>query len=175
MKMLETKRLIIQAPIQADLPHYVELHMHPDVRKLMYTRAKDIEQIQDWLSASIEHQKKHGFCVGTVFDKAAGNFIGRAGLARIEEGHADIDGIAIDCYLLPAYWRNHYALEILKACFTWGFNQLALDKIVATVYSINLPAQKLAENAGMKFIGNHMYDEEEFMWYEIIKGCKKEA
>lgn len=166
--LLETPRLLVNQTTKSDLENYIKLYMSEDVRKLMYTRAKDAAQVAEWLQASIEHQSKYGFSVGTVIEKSSGDFIGRAGLAHIGKD-ADVDEVEVDCYLLKPYWRTGYGVELLQAFFNWGFTTHRINKIVATVYPINTPAQQLAVRAGMKLIGIRTYRGTDFMWYEICK------
>lgn len=164
--LLETSRLIVNQASESDLENYIKLYMSEDVRKLMYTLARDAEQVAEWLKVSIEHQSQHGFSVGTVIEKSSGDFIGRAGLAHIGKD-ADVDEVEVDCYLLKPYWRKGYGEELLRAFFKWGFANHRINKIVATVYPINTPAQQLAVHAGMKLIGIRTYRGTDFMWYEI--------
>lgn len=164
--LLETPRLLVNAPTPADLENYIQLYMDPDVRSLMYTRAKDAAQVASWLNQSILHQEQFGFSVGTVFHKATGSFMGRAGLVHLggDRTHPEIE---IDCFLLKPWWRQHYASELLQGFFNWGFEHLSIPRIVATVYPVNFRAKQLAEQAGMQFRGIKPYHGADFLWYEI--------
>jgi ribosomal-protein-alanine N-acetyltransferase len=162
--LLETKRLIVQCPTLDQLEHCVKLHMDSDVRKLMYTKAKDADEVRQWLEASIHHYEKFGFTVGCVYEKATGHFIGRAGLLHIE----GMSLVEADCYLLKPYWCKGYGNELLQAFFQWGFKDFAIEKIIATVYPININAKMLAEKAGMQYKGLREYHSVDFLWYEIV-------
>ncbi len=77
-QLFETPRLIVNTAQTEDLDNYIDLYMSPDVRQLMYTKAKDKQQITEWIEESRQHQTQHGFSDGTVIEKATGKFIGRA-------------------------------------------------------------------------------------------------
>lgn len=160
--LLETKRLIVQRPTLAQLDHCIKLHMDTDVRKLMYTKAKDADEVRQWLESSINHYEKYGFTVGCVYEKESGQFIGRAGLLHLE----GTPYVEIDCYLLKPYWCKGYGAELMQAFFQWGFQTFAIAKIIATVYPININAKMLAEKAEMQYKGIRTYQDVDFLWYE---------
>lgn len=162
--LLETKRLTVQCPTLYQLDHCIKLHMDSDVRELMYTKAKDASEVRQWLESSIHHYEKFGYTVGCVYEKSTGQFIGRAGLLRLEE----TPYVEIDCYLFKSYWRKGYGIELLQAFFQWGFQHFTIEKIIATVYPININAKMLAEKAGMQYKGIREYHNVDFLWYEMV-------
>ena len=62
----------------------------------------------------------------------------------------------IECYyeLLPQYTGNGYAIEAMKKIFGYIFRNLQFEKIVAHVDQGNSRGWKVAERAGMKYMGD---------------------
>lgn len=166
--LVETESLIVKIPTLEDFNHYVQLYSDPGVRSLMYTKAKDEAEILQWLDVSIAHQERFGFTVGCVFDKSMGEFMGRSGLLHLENEFSN-PIVELDCYLLPKFWRKHYGKVLCNAFIQWGFANLEIDSIVATINHKNKPAIKLAESVGMKYIGDKPYLDTKLMWFEIIR------
>lgn len=68
MKMLETKRFIINAPVLSDLDNWHQLQANPQVMQYV-GGARSRATIIRWLEQEISHYAAHGFCVGSVFNK----------------------------------------------------------------------------------------------------------
>lgn len=167
--LLETGHLIVREPHFDELAASVTLHMDPDVRRLMYTKAKDVEEVKSWIEFNIKHQEKFGYSVGSVFEKETNAFVGRSGLVHVENNleHPDVE---VDCYFMKPFWRKGYGKELLEGFFELGFNKFNLEKILAVVYAINFPAIELAKCVGMEFIGMKKYIDTDFMWFEKKPG-----
>jgi ribosomal-protein-alanine N-acetyltransferase len=63
-------------------------------------------------------------------------------------------------YLLAqAYWGQGLATEAARAALRYGFETLALDRIVAVVHPENRGSQRVLEKAGLRLEGDaHYYD-----------------
>src|SRR6516162_6615703 len=111
--ILETQRLVIKAPSLSDINKWHALHSESEVT--LFSK----NTIQEWLDYDIMHYKKHGFSMGSVFEKNSNEFIGRAGLVYLLNDDTQQD-IEIGYALHKTYWKNGYATELVKALIDWG-------------------------------------------------------
>lgn len=90
-----------------------------------------------------------GFCYFAV-DKLENNeFIGFIGLAE-QVFEADFTPcIDIGWRLKKSEWRKGYASEGAKACLGFGFEQLALEKIMALASVVNTKSEAVMKKIGM--------------------------
>ncbi|HAT8179845.1 TPA: GNAT family N-acetyltransferase [Legionella pneumophila] len=163
--LLETLRLVIKAPTLNDISHWYLLHSDPDVMQYMGgTRDKYV--IQEWLDYDILHYKKHGFAMGSVYEKNNNKFIGVAGLVYLDHDDTQPD-VEIGYVLHKKYWRQGYGTEIVDALINWGFTHLKVNKLVAVTRSENTRSRCLLERCGMQYTKITTFHEEEFLQYEI--------
>lgn len=78
--------------------------------------------------------------------KETGEFVGRVGLIRQEEG------IEVAYALAPRHWHRGYATEAARACRDWAFTHLACDRVISLVYTRNQPSRRVAERNGMRIV-----------------------
>jgi ribosomal-protein-alanine N-acetyltransferase len=78
------------------------------------------------------------------------SFIGSCGFSGIDEAA----GI-YECYytLLPEFWNSGYATEATKALIDYCFLVFRIDEMRAYVSAENPASSKVAERAGMKYLG----------------------
>ena len=55
--------------------------------------------------------------------------------------------------LTRAAWGRGYATEAARAVFAWGFDGLALERIVAVAYPQNRASLRVIEKLGMSLVG----------------------
>ncbi len=76
-------------------------------------------------------------------------FIGYAGLHHID----DADAFEVTVALGSAYWSNGYGTEAAIASIRYGFEACGLSRIVAPIALHNEAGYRVAEKAGMAFLG----------------------
>jgi len=167
---LETKRLILKTTELSDFEKLLELRSDPDVMKYIgdgSTHTK--EQITRFLNIAIPYQEKHGIGFCMVLEKDSGDFIGQAGLFHL--GYDDLQSdIEVAYRLYKKYWEKGYATELTKALINWGFENLAIDKIIAVTYPENIASQKVLKKTGLDYTGKiTWYDGRELFGYAIYK------
>jgi len=169
MILLETKRLIVKSPSLDALEEIYALYSDPEVMRYYGgCGAKTYEETQTFMSKMISHQNKHNFSSGNVYEKESALFIGRAGLIYLEMND-DQPEIEVGYILHKQFWNKGYATELAKAFLEWGFSNLPITKLVATVHYENTGSRHVLEKIGMHYVGKlHCYNAE-MAKYEILK------
>lgn len=165
--MLETNRLVIQPPSLSNLDYWFWLHSDQTVMEYIDGPRKK-KTISSWLQQDIFHYEKHGFCVGSVFDRKTKQFIGRAGMVYLNYDDTQSD-IEVGYILHKRYWGKGYATELVTALLRLGFVDLNLNKLVAMTHLSNIKSQRVLEKAGMRSSKLLQYHGSEHTYYEIDK------
>lgn len=174
MILLETERLIVKSNSLDNLEKVHGLYSDADVMRYIGCGAKTYEGSHNAVKVMIQHEEKHGFSSGDVYEKETGLFVGRAGLVYLEMKDDQPD-IEIGYILHKQFWKKGYATELAKAIIEWGFKNLPISKLVATVFLENTESRQVLEKAGMNYVGNIRYSsnlhchDHEVAKYEILK------
>ncbi|MCY1431801.1 Acetyltransferase (GNAT) domain protein [compost metagenome] len=72
------------------------------------------------------------------------------GLQRVGFEAPFTPAVEIGWRLLPAWWRQGYALEAAREALRFAFEELALAEVVAFTVPANLPSQGLMRRLGMQ-------------------------
>jgi ribosomal-protein-alanine N-acetyltransferase len=162
---IETHRLYIDVPTIVDIKHWHSLHSDPDVMQYLGgPRTWDISQA--WLETDIAHYRKQGFCLGSVFEKGSGNFVGRAGLVYLNYDDSQLD-VEIGYELSKRCWDRGYGSELVTALIYWGFNHLGVNKLVAVTRPENQKSQYIMKKAGMRYEKLTQFRGEDYLFYVI--------
>jgi [ribosomal protein S5]-alanine N-acetyltransferase len=81
-----------------------------------------------------------------VREKNTGDFIGLVSL----DPHHDGFFLEISYQLLPNWWGEGYATEVVQMIINFAFNKLNLPKVVAETQTANTTSCRLLERLGMK-------------------------
>ena len=106
----------------------------------------NLDEARRWLEWAIAYQEKHGFCRWAVAEKGGGKVIGSCGYLY-RNGGGEID---LGYYFARPYWGRGYATEIAGACLEYGFVDLNIKEIVATVDVRHPASQRVLEKIGFK-------------------------
>jgi len=168
-KILETDRLIITLPDMAAFEDVYKLDSDPDVMKYIGNgKIRSREESLSWYKKSIQYAEKYGFSFGLVYEKASGNFIGRAGISHnaYDDSQPDIE---IGYRLYKKYWNKGYATELATALIDWGFFHLNIERICGFAQPNNTSSRNILEKIGMHFVREDSYGGEKVIRYEIYK------
>lgn len=165
---LETARLIIREPSWDQLDEAFAIDSDPEVMYYV-SKPRTLDKVREWLDKNIQHQNKHGFSFGFVYEKETGKCIGRAGLLYLAYDDTQPD-IEIGYRLYKSSWGKGYATELARALIKWGFENLPVDKIVAVIDPQNGKSRRVLEKANMHYAGKTLYYDMEVDRYEILKG-----
>lgn len=162
---LETERLLLKPIEQADFDNLFALRSDPEVMKYTEQGAQTKEEVQSFIDITIPFQKKYGYDICSVFEKASGRFVGSAGLFRAENATQQPD-IEIGYSFLKKYWGKGYATEVVKALIQWGFEDLPVTKLVAFTDHENIASHRVLQKCGMVKVE---IEQEDLSKYEIYK------
>ena len=145
---LETERLILRPPIEADLDGWAGFLGDPEAAHFI---GGAMPRAAAWraMSAMAGSWLLHGFSMFSVIEKASGRWVGRLGpwapegWPRTEVGW----GLSREC------WGKGYATEGATAAIDWAFDQLGWDEVVHSIHLDNVGSIAVAERLGSTHIG----------------------
>ncbi|STX55468.1 GNAT family acetyltransferase [Legionella beliardensis] len=166
---IETERLYIHAPTLSDIDNWQTLHSDQETMKYL-GGTRDRGTTLQWLKNDIAHYKKHGFCLGSVFERESKMFIGIAGLVYLnyDDNQQDIE---IGYQLKKSCWDKGYASELVQSLIKWGFFHLKVNRLVAVTRPDNHKSQRVLEKAKMQYEGKIQFhnNEEDYLFYVVYK------
>ncbi|MFX0059019.1 MAG: GNAT family N-acetyltransferase [Candidatus Hodarchaeota archaeon] len=162
---IDTRRLILRPIKHKDFQDFFNFIHHIDSNKFLnfIPECKTYEAIEALINSVIESYKTaHPILIFSIIEKKSDLFLGFSGLIPHHNELKCIYG------LLPQYWDNGYMIETLKKLFEYGFSIWNLTRIVAYVPNRNTRAWKVAERAGMKYLGDIQYKKTKRAMYFTI-------
>ncbi len=139
---LETERTVLTPLVLDDEPDVGLLYKNEEVRRYLggcVSEAAFSEKFERWLNA----EDSFDFVVRTQ-DSI---FIGLVNISPYEEK----GGYEVSYQLLPSFWNNGYATEILELVFGFAFESLLLETLWAETQKRNLASVRLLKKLGMSF------------------------
>ncbi|MDX3094740.1 GNAT family N-acetyltransferase [Streptomyces sp. ME01-24h] len=144
---LRTERLHLRRWRDRDLAPWAAMNADPLVREHLgepLTREQSDASVARFLAEFDER----GYGWWAVEVRASGEFVGFAGLDRVDEG-LPFTGVEIGWRLAHAAWGKGYATEAARAVLAFGFGTLALPEILAVTTAGNLRSQAVMRRIGM--------------------------
>jgi|LSQX01.1.fsa_nt_gb ribosomal-protein-alanine N-acetyltransferase len=145
---LETDRMILREFYREDMKTYLEIIHDPRVQQYLgggVSLFSNEPHISNWLNninnRLLKSKTVFTWCVELKSEKKV---IGRIDLGGfIRKSMAEIS-----YYFSPEHWGMGLATEAVKEVIRFGFNELKLHRIQATVMSDNISSIKVLEKAG---------------------------
>ncbi len=163
MLTLTSERLTLVPLGQAHLAAYTALIVQPAVHRYL-SQAKAIAadpagQAQRIVGVSETQWRERGYGPFAVFETASDRFVGRGGLFWVER----LQGVEINYMLDPTAWGRGYATELARRFLVFGFEDIGLERMVATTNPDNAASRQVLTKAGMRAdgqrdFGTHMVD-----------------
>jgi ribosomal-protein-alanine N-acetyltransferase len=154
---LTTPRLTLRAATGADLDSLWRLLTDRQVRRyLCDDRILARSQVEELLAESMAHWPA-GMGLWLLYDQDD-QHLGCVGLHPVTRGIVDhappLEGeIEPTIALAPDRWGNGYATEALVAAVAYGFETLALERLVAVVDAPNQASHRLMVRVGFTLTG----------------------
>jgi ribosomal-protein-alanine N-acetyltransferase len=162
---IETERLVIRPLAEGDAE---ELHVvYGDEGTFRYIgrgASGSLEETRERIAEKVAHQQRHGFAMWAVVERASGRVVGDCGL-QLLEGGPDVElG-----YRMHEVRGRGLATEAGRACLIAGFDDLALDRIVAVAQPENVASRRVMKKLGMTLMGLGHYYGNEAVLYAITR------
>lgn len=149
---METKHLIVKPTSLDNFENVYSLYSDPEIMRYVGRGVKTAQETRESIEKMIQHQEKHGFSSGDIYEKETGLFVGRGGLIYLELNDNQPE-IEVGYILLKKFWQKGYATELAKAFLEWGFKHLSVKKLVAVIHPENEASRRVLEKAGMYYVG----------------------
>ncbi|WP_103500725.1 MULTISPECIES: GNAT family N-acetyltransferase [unclassified Streptomyces] len=147
MPELRTARLTLRRWRASDLEPWAAMNADPEVREHLgdpLTRAQSDASVARF-QAEFDQR---GYGWWAVETRAEGEFIGFAGLDRVDE-EMPFTGVEIGWRLARSAWGRGYATEAALSVLAHGFRALGLREILAVTTATNLRSQAVMRRIGM--------------------------
>lgn len=144
---LETPRLYLRQPCEADLDSWAEIYADPSARFL----GGQLTRTQSWgaLAATIGHWNIRGFGLFSVISKSSGECLGYAG-PYYPEGWPEKE---IGWALRRAYWHQGLATEATQETLEWSRKTMRWRKVIHCIHPENRASAAVAVRIGSTFLG----------------------
>lgn len=151
---LSTPRTILRPYTRADETAFVTLFRDDQVNRFVGDGTTDpVEDLQALFGRIFDIvYANQRFAVWAI--EYDGQF---AGHAEIKPSPADdVDGWEIIYMLRRDVWGKGLATEVARAITMYGFEEVGLEKVYATIMSENLPSARVLGKVGYKFVAERV-------------------
>lgn len=147
--VVETARLILRLPVEADAQPLLEIHQDPDVVRHLHVPIALGEITMAWRNVAmmVGHWSLRGFGQWTVVEKATGALVGRVGFWHPEGW----PGLELGWLIRRERWGRGYATEAAAAALAWGWQHIDSDHVISLIQPDNEPSVRVAEKIGERF------------------------
>ena len=149
MVTLETPRLVLRPPGDADASPLMDIHQNPDVMKYVLIGNPAAGIIAAWRSVAlmVGHWHLRGYGQWTVVEKTDGQVVGRVGLWNPEGW----PGLELGWVIRRERWGRGLATEAATAALTWTWDNVATDHVISLIQADNMRSIRVAEKLGERF------------------------
>jgi [ribosomal protein S5]-alanine N-acetyltransferase len=142
--VLETERLCLRLPAEADLEPLIAMLADPEVVEFLGGTPADREQSWRSLAAMIGHWVLRGYGLFSVEEKSTRQLVGRVGLLN-PEGWPEPE---VAWTIARPAWGKGYAGEAALAVLGWAAGPLRLPPPISLVDPANRRSARVAEKLG---------------------------
>lgn len=169
--VFETNRFIARQLELSDRHDMFRLDSDPDVHQYLgNTPIQSIEQADTIIHSIQDQYARLGVGRLAIIDKTTNEFMGWAGLKKLEEPYNNqVNVYDLGYRLLKEHWGKGVATETARGSLAYGFDQLQLEKITAMADCANKGSNHVLTKLGMQFIETFMLDGILHNWYELDK------
>ena len=150
MTAVETARLLLRPWSPADLRSLTALFREPDVWRYPFGRGLSAAEAKRFLEHQLEHWETTGFGLWAAELKASRRLIGYTGLSVPSWLPQVLPAVEVGWRLHPDYWGMGLATEGGRASLRFGFETLALSRIISISSPDNVASVRVMEKIGMR-------------------------
>jgi ribosomal-protein-alanine N-acetyltransferase len=159
---LTTARLDLRPFTASDVEPLYLLLQEPDVlRYFPNPSTPPRDRVERIVTHILAHWQEHGFGWWAVHERSRPHLLGWCGLTFLPEtGETEV------AYCLgKPYWGQGFATEAATASLRFGFDTLALSRIIGLVHPENKASSHVLEKLGMSFVDRSCYFGMELLRY----------
>jgi ribosomal-protein-alanine N-acetyltransferase len=166
---IETERLILRELLSSDAEGMYVLDSNPNVHQYLGNKpVGSIEESNKYIENIRNQYTQNGIGRYAVILKETDEFIGWAGIKYItepENGHVNFFDIGYR--LMEDYWGKGYGYEAAKAWLDYGFNEMNIQKMIATVNKENIASRRILEKIGLQITSEFYWNGIPCFWLEL--------
>jgi [ribosomal protein S5]-alanine N-acetyltransferase len=149
---LATERLMLEDMNSQDLADMQRLARDRNVMRYVLIWLENDEQVAGFVQHAIDEAARAGRRDYELAIRIPGTreF---AGFAMLDIGPGQPTTAEVGCILLPDYWKNGYASEILRALMVFGFETLSLHRVYGKCDDLNVASAHVLEKGGLRYEG----------------------
>jgi len=163
---METERLVLRAYVEKDRAVFIALFTDASVMKYVDKGVLTIEQAEAFWTKLFEKLYPQKFNIWAIFTKEDLQYVGHAGIYPRPTRKEDWEFVY---FLRRDAWGKGYATEIARRIIQYGFEDLRLPEVFATVDDDHFASIRVLEKSGMKFKRFEFEDGERFSVYSTKK------
>lgn len=146
--LFTSERLGFRNWIDTDIPQMADINSNPNVMEF-FPSLQTTEQTQRFIKRMQSQLEEKSYCYFAVDVLETDSFIGFIGLSDKDFESDFTPAVDIGWRLSEIHWKKGYATEGALACLKYGFENLKLEKIIATTPKINLKSEEVMKKIGM--------------------------
>ncbi|ESU28173.1 GCN5-related N-acetyltransferase [Flavobacterium limnosediminis JC2902] len=166
---LETERLILREILLSDAEEMFKLDSNPNVNTYLGNNpVKTIDESLTLINNLQNQYKKNGIGRFAVVLKETNEFIGWSGikfLTEPENNHVNV--YEIGYRLQEEYWGKGYGSEAAQAWLDYGFSEMKIEKMYASVHKENTASKRILEKIGMQITSEFLWNGIPCYWLEM--------
>ena len=149
---LPTERLMLEDMNSRDLADMQRLARDHDIMRYVLIWLENDEQVAGFVQHAIDEAARADRRDYDLAIRIPGTreF---AGFATLYIGPGQPTTAEVGCILLPDYWKNGYASEILRALMVFGFEILSLHRLYGKCDDLNVASAHVLEKGGLRYEG----------------------
>jgi [ribosomal protein S5]-alanine N-acetyltransferase len=154
MVILESKRLLFRQHELADLVSFCAMEMDPNFRRYVGGYPRSREDAERKFREGPLQEVSDRLGVWATILKSTGQYVGRFGLYPHinRDGQTVVGEATLAFYFGREYWGQGLASEAAGAFVRFGWEELRLARIVATVQVENSASVRILEKLGFELI-----------------------
>lgn len=157
--------MLLRRFTEADAGALAALYGDPRVMRFITPEPPSLEEVQAEILP--EYLREYGELAGglgsfAAMEKETGQMAGRFSL-KPARSYGLAGGTEIGYRLFPAFWGQGLATEGARALISMAFEQLQLDRVVATMMADNTGSWRVMEKCGLRRVSTFYYPDAQLM------------
>ncbi len=171
MVILETERLLFRPHEPDDMEAFCDMEADPEVRRYVGGRPRPRNEAEARFRRELAGPIVDRLSLWATVYKTEGRYIGRCGVYphfNADGSHTPGEGV-LAFYLARPYWGRGLATEAGRAWLRFGFTELGLARIVASVQAGNQASVRVMERLGLRYVRTEQGEYCSFLHYEMVR------